>query len=87
MKSETIYTVREERHNPQISYNKFITGTLKELTEKLHIKTNSKTIEFLLTKANKKVFIYGGSNYFRVEEGELGFGFNGFERDLLKLAI
>ncbi|MGL5956804.1 MAG: hypothetical protein ACRC0X_09465 [Brevinema sp.] len=83
MKNLKIYTVREERWNPQISYNKF--HTLAELTEKLHI--NSKTIDSLLNKANKKTFIYGTSNYYLVEENELGYGFNGREKGLLKSAV
>ncbi|MGL4676469.1 MAG: hypothetical protein ACRCWI_02230 [Brevinema sp.] len=87
MKNLKIYTVREERWNPQISYNKFHTGTLAELTEKLHIKTNSKTIDSLLNKVNKKTFIYGTSNYYLVEENELGYGFNGREKGLLRSAV
>ena len=88
MKKENIYTIQEARYNPQLGvYNKFVTGTLNELTEKLNLKTNSRTIDSLLNKANNKTLSYGSVSYYQVEEGELGFGYNGFERDLLKLAI
>ena len=64
-----VYKVLAERYNPQLgTREKIHDGTLDELTEKLNIKTKSKTIQTLINKANKKQCAYGSMYYRWIED-------------------
>ena len=66
---KTVYKVLAERYNPQLGIReKTHEGTLDELTEKLNIKTKSKTIQTLINKANKKQCVYGSMYYKLLED-------------------